>query len=303
MASEAIRRVRSFNRTVTERVGVLSDHFLDRPRPLAESRLLWEIGPEGADVRELRARLSLDSGYVSRLLRALERQQLVVVGKGGGDGRVRRVRLTAKGRRERTLIDRRSDALARGLLRTLDESQQSRLLTAMDEVERLLNASLVGVAVEDPDTPDARWCLAQYFAEIDRRFENGFDPLAARQIRAADMRPPNGRFLVARLRGRAIGCAVLWLHPGQPAEIKRMWVSPEARGLGLGRRLLAEIETRALTAGARTLHLDTNRALVEAIALYRRCGFVEVPPFNDEPHAHHWFEKKLGRTGNDGPVT
>jgi DNA-binding MarR family transcriptional regulator len=125
MESQAIRRVRSFNRTVTERVGVLSDHFLDRPRPLAESRLLWEIGPEGADVRELRARLSLDSGYVSRLLRALESQQLVVVEKGGGDGRLRRVRLTGKGRRERALLDRRSDALARGLLLSLDESQQS----------------------------------------------------------------------------------------------------------------------------------------------------------------------------------
>jgi DNA-binding MarR family transcriptional regulator/GNAT superfamily N-acetyltransferase len=297
MASQAIRRVRSFNRTVTERVGVLSDHFLDRPRPLAESRLLWEIGPEGADVRELRARLSLDSGYVSRLLRALERQHLVAVEKGGSDRRVRCVRLTGKGRRERTLLDRRSDALARGLLRPLDERQQSRLLAAMDQVERLLNASLVEVAVEDPDTPDARWCLAQYFAEIDRRFENGFDPSVARQMRAADMRPPFGRFLVARLRGRAVGCVALWLAPGQPAEMKRMWVAPEARGLGLGRRLLAEIETRALKAGARVLHLDTNRSLVEAIDLYRRSGFVEVPAFNDEPHAHHWFEKKLPRRG------
>jgi len=295
MASQAIRRVRSFNRTVTERVGVLSDHFLDRPRPLAESRLLWEIGREGADVRALRARLSLDSGYVSRLLRALESQRLVVVEKGGGDGRLRRVRLTGKGSRERLLIDRRSDALARGLLRPLDESQQSRLLAAMHEVERLLNASLVEVAVEDPDTPDARWLLAQYFAEIDRRFENGFDPKVARQMRARDMRPPNGRFLVARLRDRAVGCAALWLLPGQPAEVKRMWVAPEARGLGLGRRLLAEIETRALKAGAKVLHLDTNRSLVEAIALYQRCGFVEVPAFNDEPHAQHWFEKKLRR--------
>ena len=72
-----------------------------------------------------------------------------------------------------------------------------------------------------------------------------------------------------------------------------MWVAREARGLGLARRLLAEVERRAAKAGAKVLHLDTNRALVEAIALYRRSGFVEVPPFNDEPHAHHWFEKRL----------
>jgi DNA-binding MarR family transcriptional regulator/N-acetylglutamate synthase-like GNAT family acetyltransferase len=294
METEAIRRVRRFNRTVTERVGVLSDHFLDRPRPLAASRLLWEIGPQGADVRELRVRLALDSGYVSRLLRSLERQGLVRVEKGAGDARLRRVRLTAQGGRERALLDRRSDALARDLLLALSEGQQERLLKAMDEVERLLSASQVEVAVEDPDSEDARWCLAQYYAEIDRRFEGGFDPALARQVAASDMRPPHGRFLIARLRGRAVGSAVLWLPAGHPAELKRMWVAPEARGLGLGRRLLSEVESRAAKAGARLLHLDTNRSLVEAIDLYRRCGYVEVAPFNDEPHAHHWFEKRLG---------
>src|SRR5688500_14918629 len=148
-----IQQVRSFNRALTRRIGVLGDNYLERGRPLAESRLLWEIGRDGADVRELRARLSLDSGYVSRLLRALEGQQLVVVETGGVDRRLRRVHLTGKGRRERMLLDRRSDALARGLLRTLDASQQSRLLGAMEEIERLLNASLVEVAVEDPDAP------------------------------------------------------------------------------------------------------------------------------------------------------
>src|SRR4029450_10281325 len=116
MASQAIRRVRSFNRTVTERVGVLSDHFLDRPRPLAESRLLWEVGREGADVRELRARLSLDSGYVSRLLRARDARGWVGVERGRAGARVRRVRLTARGLRELALLDRRSDRLARELL-------------------------------------------------------------------------------------------------------------------------------------------------------------------------------------------
>jgi ribosomal protein S18 acetylase RimI-like enzyme len=121
----------------------------------------------------------------------------------------------------------------------------------------------------------------------------GFDPRVARHVGPQDMRPPRGAFLLARLRGRPVGCVVLWLSPGRPAEMKRMWVAPEARGLGLGRRLLAEVESRAAKAGAKVLRLDTNRVLVEAIALYRRSGFVEVPPFNDEPHAHHWFEKRL----------
>ena len=296
-AAEDVQRVRRFNRTVTERVGALRDHFLDRPRPLAESRFLWEVGGQGADVRELRGRLALDSGYVSRLLRSLERQRLVTVEKGAADARVRRVRLTARGRRERALLDQRSDALARGLLDPLSSAQQARLLAAMDEVERLLRASQVEVTVEDPETPDARWCVAQYYEEIGRRFEMGFDPRVARQIGPDDMRPPRGAFLLARLRDRPVGSVVLWLPPGQPAEMKRMWVAPEARGLGLGRRLLAEVERRAAKAGAKVLHLDTNRALVEAIALYRRSGFVEVPAFNDEPHAHHWFEKRLPSAG------
>lgn len=292
---EDVGRVRRFNRTVTERVGVLSDHFLDRPRPLAESRLLWEVGPEGADVRELRARLSLDSGYVSRLLRALERQGLVAVEKGRADARLRRVRLTARGLRERRLLDRRSDRLARELLDALSPRQQERLLGAMDEVERLLSASQIAIAVEDPESADARWCVARYYEEIGRRFEGGFDPRRARQIGFDEMRPPRGAFLIARLRGRPVGCAILWLPPGEPAEVKRMWVAPEARGLGLAKRLLAEVESRAARAGAALLHLDTNRALVEAIALYRQSGYVEVAPFNDEPHAHHWFEKRLSR--------
>lgn len=297
MRAEAVRRVRRFNRTVTERVGALSDHFLDRPRPLAESRLLWEVGPRGADVRELRARLSLDSGYASRLLRALERQGLAVVEKGKPDARVRRIRLTPSGLRERALLDRRSDALARGLLQQLSLSQQTRLLAAMDDVERLLTASQITIAIEDPTTADARWCLAQYYDEIGRRFEMGFDPELARQIGPEDMRPPRGAFLIARLRGQPVGCVALRLPAGSPAEMKRMWVSPEVRGLGLAHRLLAAVEARAVKAGATVLHLDTNRALVEAIDLYRRSGFVEVPPFNDEPHAHHWFEKRLRPAG------
>jgi DNA-binding MarR family transcriptional regulator/N-acetylglutamate synthase-like GNAT family acetyltransferase len=295
--AQDVQRVRRFNRTVTERVGVLRDHFLGRPRPLAESRFLWEVGGQGADVRELRARLSLDSGYVSRLLRSLERQGLVVVEKGAADARLRRVRLTAQGRRERALLDRRSDALARGLLDALSPAQQERLLAAMDEVERLLRTSQVTVVVEDPETPAARWCLAQYYEEIGRRFEMGFDPRVARHVGPEEMRPPRGAFLLARLRGRPVGCVVLWLPSRRPAEMKRMWVAPEARGLGVARRLLAAVETRAAKAGAEVLHLDTNRALVEAIALYRRSGFVEVPPFNDEPHAHHWFEKRLASAG------
>jgi DNA-binding MarR family transcriptional regulator len=293
MTPELVARLRSFHRTVTERVGALETGYLGRGRPLGESRLLWEIGPDGSDVRDLRRRLGLDSGYVSRLLRSLEAQGLVTVGASSSDGRVRAARLTARGRRERASLDRLSDDLARSILEPLDDGQRARLADAAETVERLLRASLVTIAVEDPRSADARWCIGRYFAELAGRFDAGFDPALSIPADDDEMTPPRGLLLVARLHEEPVGCGALKRHPGAPAELKRMWVAPSARGLGLGRRLLRELEQRAAAAGDTTLHLETNRALVEAIALYRSSGWQEVPPFNDEPYAHHWFEKRL----------
>src|SRR5215831_20123802 len=109
MEASLIAQVRRFNRTVTQRVGALNDAYLARDRSLGQARLLWEIGPDGTDVRTLRERLDLDSGYLSRLLRALEADGLAEVGSQSamGDGRVRTARLTSAGRKERGLLDRR----------------------------------------------------------------------------------------------------------------------------------------------------------------------------------------------------
>lgn len=289
----AVQQVRSFNRIVAQGIGALDDHFLGRARPLGEARLLWEIGPDGAEVRELRGRLGLDSGYVSRVLRSLERQGLVVVRASTDDGRVRRAQLTRKGRRERAELDRRSDDVAVRILEPLSASQRTTLVEAMTRVEQLLQACMVRFAIEDPTTPDAQWCLEQYFAEIDARFDAGFDPALSTLPDARELTPPVGLLLVARLRNRPIGCGALKFHGDAPLDIKRMWIAPEARGIGLGRRLLRELEQHARDAGASVVRLETNRSLREAIALYRRSGYVEVDAFNDERYAHHWFEKRL----------
>ena len=148
-------------------------------------------------------------------------------------------------------------------------------------------------AVEDAASPDAQWCLAQYFAELASRFEQGFDPARSLPADAASMTPPNGAFVVARREGRAVGCGAFKMQPDRRAYLKRMWISRDARGLGLGRRMLSELERVALEMGAEVTQLETNRTLVEAIALYRASGYTEVAPFNDEPYAHHWFEKRL----------
>ena len=290
-----IDQVRQFNRTVTERVGVLHDHYLGRDRPIGEARLLWEIGEQGQDVRRLRERLGLDSGYVSRLLRSLETDGLVTVEPQPRDKRVRTVRLTDAGRAERAMLDGRSDELASSLLEPLNTAQRARLVAAMAEVDRLLTAATVTLDAVDPDHPDAQHCLRSYFTELQERFETGFDPARSLLPNAGELRPPHGLFLVARLHGEPVGCAGLKLPPGAPAEIKRMWVAPHARRLGLGRRFLAELEARAAQHDCDVLRLDTNKTLSAAISLYHSYGFQEVAAFNDEPYAHHWFEKRITR--------
>jgi DNA-binding MarR family transcriptional regulator/GNAT superfamily N-acetyltransferase len=290
---DPVDRVRSFNRTVTQRIGALETHFLGRDRSLGACRLLFEIGPDGAEVRHLRERLELDSGYVSRLLRSLEREGLIHTGRSSGDGRVRFVTLTRAGRNELAVLNRLSDQAARSLLDRLTPPQQLALASAMEQVERLLLAGAARLSVVDTASPDARYCVRCYFDELSARFETGFDP--ARSIPAAEeeLRSPQGFFVLATLNGQPVGCGALKCH-ARYGEIKRMWTAPSARGLGIGRRVLAHLEELARKRGLPLLRLETNRTLSEAQALYRSSGFREVSAFNDEPYAHHWFEKPLG---------
>jgi DNA-binding MarR family transcriptional regulator/GNAT superfamily N-acetyltransferase len=293
MHDVATQAVRSFNRTVTQRIGALQDAYLARARPLGASRVLWEIGEDGTDLRALRVRLGIDSGYLSRLVRSLEQDGLVSVVPRATDKRVRTVQLTGAGRAEREVLDRRSDELASSLLAPLSAGQRARLVDAMGVVERLLVAGLVEVDVEDPTSPAARFCIQSYFAELETRFDTGFDPGRSISADADQLTEPAGLLLVARLRDEPTGCGALKFHGTEPAEIKRMWVAPTARGLGVGRRIVGELERHAGLRGVRLVRLETNQALHEAASLYRSAGYVEVAPFNDEPYAHHWFEKRL----------
>ena len=293
MSSDEIERVRRFNRTVTQRIGALSDEYLSLRRPLGASRVLWEIAVDGSDARSLRARLDLDSGYLSRLLRMLETEGLVTVQPHDDDQRVRLVRLTDSGRIERAELDRRSDELARSLLGSLDERSQRQLLEAMATVERLLTAGLVDVRIVDPRSDVAEFCIRSYFAELDQRFDAGFDLDVSKSADITEFVEPTGLFLVAHLHDEPIGCGALRFHGAEGTDVKRMWVENSARGLGVGRRMLSELERHAKQRGVTVLRLETNRNLHEAIGLYKSAGYVEVDAFNREPYAHHWFAKDL----------
>jgi DNA-binding MarR family transcriptional regulator/GNAT superfamily N-acetyltransferase len=293
MSSEQIRAVRSFNRTVTRRIGVLDQSFLDRGRPLGEARLLYEIGIAGREVGVLRDRLGLDSGYLSRLLRSLEGQGLARTRRRAGDGRLRYAEPTPLGIAELAEYERRSDGFAASLLAPLGAEQRERLVAAMAEVERLLQAAAVVIRLEPSDSAAARRCLQQYFAEIARRFTDGFDPAASPSPSPAELTPPRGAFLVARLDDAAVGCGMLRVADAATGEIKRLWVDASVRGLGIGRRLLGELEKQARRFGLDRVRLDTNAALGEAQNLYRSSGYREIPRYNDDPYAHYWFEKTL----------
>ena len=288
-----VQRIRAFNRTVTQRLGVLNEKYLGRDRPYVESRLLFEIGASGTDVRALRERLGMDSGFLSRSLRALERKGLAGTRSSDEDRRVKVVRLSRAGLSELRRIDSLSDRLARSMLQPLSETQARRLLAAMSEVENLLRASSVEIAPADPTSRDARHCLDQYFAEIGARFAGGFDRDRDGACHIEDFKPPGGCMLLARLFAEPMGCGAMRVVGPGIGEIKRMWVSPRARGLGIGRRLLAELERVVKRRRLRVVRLDTNESLGEALRLYRSAGYREIPRFNDNPYAHHWFEKTL----------
>lgn len=292
MIDSIIGQMRSFNRTVSQTIGALQSDYLGHHRPLGESRLLFEIGKDGATASKLRARLDLDSGYLSRLLRSLEKQRLISTEPSSEDRRIKAVSLTAAGLAELDELNRDSDDLARSIVAPLNDEQRISLVGAMAEVERLLTAAAVRVEQVSPESAEARFCLSRYFEELAERFDGGFDPAQSLSPTHGEFVPPKGSFVVMLLRGEPVACGGFMPIPGA-AYIKRMWVDRSARGLGLGRRMLDELERRARDSGYRVARLETQKSLIEAQQLYRSAGYDEIAPFNEEPYAHHWFEKRL----------
>jgi DNA-binding MarR family transcriptional regulator/GNAT superfamily N-acetyltransferase len=289
-----IATVRRFNRLATQRAGALEGRFLGRDRPLGESRVLFEIGREGASLRHLRSTLGLDSGYLSRLVQALVAKGLARLETGAEDERVRQARLTRSGLAELDEINRRSDEAAKAILTRLSEGNRSRLAAGMEEVHLLLTAAGVEFREVGSTSPAAKWCLSRYFEELARRFDTGFDPERSVAARPSEFSPPNGVFLVAEVDGRTVGSGCVTRVGPRIGYIKRMWLDESLRGLGLGRRLLAALERAAEGLGCFVVRLETNSALHQAIQLYKNSGYEEVDAFNDEVYAHHWFEKGLG---------
>ena len=292
MGPKPLSRLRRFQRAVTTEIGVLDDSFLGRGRSLGAARVLNAIGHGCGDVSALRDYLVLDSGLTSRLLRGLEAEGLIVLSGDPVDGRRRRVALTEAGRAEFVAYEALSDTRAQALLDR--HPRPEALLEAMDLIATAFGRDRITLEEIDPRDPKAVFCLGEYYGELSRRFARGFDVSLSCDPEAEAMIAPRGAFLVAVSDGMPIGCGGLKGHAGgETAEVKRVWVAPSARGLGLARRLMAAIEARARDLGVVRLLLDTNSALPEAVALYRNSGWVEIERFNDDPYPDLFFEKRL----------
>jgi DNA-binding MarR family transcriptional regulator/GNAT superfamily N-acetyltransferase len=276
--------LRRFNRTYTQRIGALDESFLGTGRPLSVSRLLFEIGLEDTGVRDLRERLDLDSGYLTRLLRRLGDDGLVEVSADPDDGRRRVVALTDQGRAAWRELEDRSEALARTLLEPLTPRQRQRLVEALSTADLLVRAATVHLREVAPSDPAAAAAAAAYFAELDRRFPGGFDPGEPDQA---------GTFVVATSDGVPVAYGGVRALSPETGEIKRMWVHDDWRGAGLGSRMLRHLEDLARRLGHTRVVLDTNGTLVEAIAMYERAGYSPIERYNDNPYAEAWFEKAL----------
>ena len=290
VSAEHVAEFRRFNRYFTRRIGVLDDHYLGQDRPLGEARLLFEIG-DGLSLRELRSRLGLDAGYLSRMAKALEAQGMVRISVHRDDSRLRMIEPTPAGRTEVEEQNRRADALASGLLDQLTSAQRTRLTEAMDTAQRLLRLAGITVARVDGAHPDARACLDAYAADIDARFPEGFDK--SDLVRPGEVSGHAGAFFVAYEEDRPVGCGALRRLEPRVGELRHVWVHPGARRLGLARRLLTALEGEATERGLDVVRLDTHATLTEAQAMYRACGYREIPAYVDHVYGDHWFEKRL----------
>lgn len=280
--------LRRFNRTYTQRIGALDESFLGTGRPLGISRVLYEIGPQGSPVRELRDRLGLDAGYLSRVLARLEDDGLIDVRPDPADRRRRLAAPTADGQAAWQDLEERSERLAQRLVAPLTARQRDRLTQALATADLLVRAATVHLREVPPGDPAARAAADRYVAELDRRFPRGF---------ALDAPDTEGTYTVATSDGEPVALGGLRDAPeiGPDAgELKRMWVHPEWRGAGLGSRMLRHLEAMAAARGHHRVLLDTNGTLTEAIAMYERAGYRRIDRYNDNPYAELFFSKDLG---------
>jgi GNAT superfamily N-acetyltransferase/DNA-binding HxlR family transcriptional regulator len=289
---DAIARLRRFNRVVTREISALDTSYLGLGRPLGAARVLQLVRPEGTDVAELRARLGLDTGLLSRLLGGLKREGLLRLTADPADRRRRIASLTNAGNAEWQRYDRLGHAKAQATFQAAGARQRA-LVDAMDLIATLLLRDKVEMRDADANAPEALACLAAYYRLLADKIP-GVTPemLTLPLSDGYAYNAPHGAFIVAWSDDLPVGCVSLRPLTDGAAEVKRLWIDPDARGQGHGRRLMAEIESRARALGYSRLQLDSNAVLTEATTLYKATGWGEIAPYTGFP-ANVWLGKPL----------
>jgi DNA-binding MarR family transcriptional regulator/N-acetylglutamate synthase-like GNAT family acetyltransferase len=280
-ATERIDAVRAFNRFYTRRLGLVRGGLVKTPHPLAEARVLYELGHNGGlETSELRAILEVDAGQLSRLLARLESEGLLGREPSPGDARRRRVRLTPAGEAAFATLDGRTVEQIGALLDELGDARQERLVAALGDVRAVLEPR-GEIALRGLEPGDLGWIVARHGVLYTREYgwDGSFEVLVASIMGA--FRPDLDRAWIAELDGRRAGC-VLCVHADErTAKLRTLLVEPEARGHGLGSRLVGAVIDHARSRGYAELTLWTNDVLADARRIYERAGFALV---GEAPH-------------------
>jgi DNA-binding MarR family transcriptional regulator/N-acetylglutamate synthase-like GNAT family acetyltransferase len=280
-AAEHIDALRSFNRFYTRRLGLVRGGLVKTPHPLAEARVLYELGHNGAmETSRLRDVLDVDAGQLSRLLARLESEGLLARAASPGDARRRRVELTASGQDAFATLDRRTIQQVGELLDALPEPRQDRLIAALDEVRDALEPR-GEVALRGLEPGDLGWMVERHGVLYAREYgwDQSFERLVA-EIAAA-FRPETDRAWIATLDGRRAGCVLYVREDDRTGKLRTLLVEPEARGHGIGARLVDAVIAHARAEGHEALVLWTNDVLTAARQIYVRAGFLLT---SEAPH-------------------
>jgi DNA-binding MarR family transcriptional regulator/GNAT superfamily N-acetyltransferase len=298
ISATEIARVRAFNRDYTRRIGVLSEGLLDSPYSLTQVRVMYEIAHRrGVTAGELAAELDLDPGYLSRMLKGFETKKLLVRTPAPEDGRRQHLRMTPAGMRVFAPLEKRSQEQVRGMLGALDEERRRILLEAMDTIQNALEKSsseksqpekgdLARRLILRSHRPGDMGWVVQRHGEIyhqeygwNEEFEALVAEITAEFVRKLDV--TRERCWIAEHDGRRVGCIFLVAKDATTAKLRLLLVDPDARGLGVGRKLVAECVRFARAAGYRKIVLWTQEILTAARHLYTEAGFVKTAR---EPH-------------------
>jgi DNA-binding MarR family transcriptional regulator/ribosomal protein S18 acetylase RimI-like enzyme len=298
-AASRVANVRRFNRFYTRQIGVLRERLHDSPFSLTAARILYELAHrQRPNAAALGKDLGLDAGYLSRILRRFERRGLIARTRSRRDGRRSHLDLTTLGRREFAPLDRAARREVAAMLKPLGEAERQRLVDAMRAIEHILEprgAAEPAFRIRPHRPGDLGWIVAEHgrlYAEEygwDGSFEGFVAEIAARFIRDYDA-AGDGCWLAER-NGEILGSIMLVRQSARTAKLRVFLVKPEARGLGVGKALIAQCLRFARDAGYRKVSLWTQSGLDAARHLYESAGFKLI---REEPH-HSWGRDHIGQ--------